>query len=697
MNWQNFHTQQLAENVGWTLIHSLWQISLIAFLLFFSLQILKNASANLRYLFSVAALFLTVVMSTATFISFLPSQKIKENSVSAVTNVNAPNNLVYESGGKNAPVKISSDFLSAETIDKNRALDIRGSLVNRAEDLLAETLPYVIWFWLFGVLFFSFRFCGGIRQVSRLRKGRVNSIGEEWQVKFNKLCEKTGVRRTVKFLQSELVKTPMVIGWIKPLVIVPSSVLLNLNPRELETIIAHELVHIRRHDYLVNILQSFVEIVLFFHPLTWWISAQIRRERENVCDDEVLKIFSSESLLYASALANLEDFRGKSLTPLNIVAANGGNLMMRIQRIIKRSAEDNHTKESFRSILPVFLFLAAFLSGVLLTGWYIATDKKEIVNDRRMNKIAVGLSSGTTVLPSENSAEEDEKIMQIIISTLKQHNIPATGFLKGVDVKPPAETITTAQEQTINLWRRAGFEIGVSDFKYPLSFNSTIDDYQKALKNREEKLNPLLTKQLQFYKKTQKSGTQKSSEKDRQSTMKFAKGYMEEFENAIKEWKRENNLTGVKYTFGTDDWIYSIVYDIARKNDDQEMMKLIKVRYINYMSKLLAHYESYAQQIFEHSIPQTLPLTPSRLLADSADELFTMIESHNYQFISLDEAMQDEIYQSDLMYSNQLGGSWLQSAALKRNMPFLSKPAIDADTTKIWEESQPLNLKVIER
>ena len=172
---------------------------------------------------------------------------------------------------------------------------------------------------------------------------------------------------------------------------------------------------------------------------------------------------------------------------------------------------------------------------------------------------------------------------------------------------------------------------------------------------------------------------------------------MEEFENVIKEWRQENNLINVKYTFGADDWIYSIVYDLARKNNDQEMMNLIKARYINYMSKLLEHYENYAQQIFERDIPQTLPLTPSRLLADSADELFTMIESRNYQFISLDEAMQDEIYQSDLKYFNQIGTSWLQSVALERKKPYLNEPEIDADTKKIWEGSQPLNLKIIER
>lgn len=709
MNWQNIDAQQLAQNVGWTLIHSLWQISLVAFLLFLSLRILKKASANLRYLLSAAALFLTVAMSAATFISFLPHRKAVENPASLPINANAPNTSAYGSGGKNAPVKVSPGFPGAESIDEKRTPETVGSLINRAENTLAGTLPYVIWVWLFGVLCFSFRFCGGIWQVNRLKKRGVGGIGEEWQAKFNEVCEKARVRGSVEFLQSEFVGTPMVIGWIKPLVIVPSSVLLNLNPRELETIIAHELIHVRRHDYLVNILQSFVEIFLFFHPLTWWISGQIRRERENVCDDEVLKIFSGDTLLYASALANLEDFRAKSLTPVNIVAANGGNLMMRIQRIIKKSAENNRNKESFPSILPVFLFFAAFLSGVLLTGWYISTDqtaadKNETVAGGRANKIAVGLYSGSIVLPSENSAEDDEKIMRIIVSKLKQHNIPTTGFLKGVDVVPQAQTVTPAQEQTINLWRSAGFEIGVLDLKHPQSFNSTTDEYRKVLKSKEDKFKslldkhkPLLEKQLQLYREIKKSKTQKSSGKDTRATLKFTKEYMDEFKKFYEEWRRENNLINVKYTFGTDDWIYSFAYDRARKNNDRAMMDQIKARYIVYMSKLFEHYESYARQLFERDIPQTLPLTPSRLLADSADELFAMIETRNYQFISLDEAMRDEIYQSDLMHSNQTGASWLQTAALKRKKPYLNEPEVDADTTKIWEDSQPLNLKVVEQ
>src|SRR5205085_9065523 len=139
------------------------------------------------------------------------------------------------------------------------------------------------------------------------------------------LCRKINVHQIVKLRQSNLVKTPMVIGWLKPLIIVPASVFLQMNPHELETILAHELVHIRRYDNLVNFLHSFVEIVFFYHPGARWISAVIRREREYACDDAVLEILDSRRIVYAEALANLEEIRllTNEKTPSVIMAASG--------------------------------------------------------------------------------------------------------------------------------------------------------------------------------------------------------------------------------------------------------------------------------------------------------------------------------------------------------------------------------------
>lgn len=699
MNWQNFNTQLFAEIVGWTLIHSLWQISLIAFLLVFSLRILKNASANVRYLFSGAALFSTVVILAATFIFLAPNRETGKPLDSARISASIQENLLKNIDGKQKAVEASTDTANTETIPENQMPEIEVSLKSRAESLFAEILPSFIWFWLGGVLLFSLRFCGGIWQVSRLKKRKINNIGDVWQTKFDNLCDQTGVRRTVKFLQSELVKTPMVVGWIKPIVIVPSSVLLGLNPRELETIIAHELIHIRRHDYLVNILQSFVEIILFFHPLAWWISAQLRRERENACDDEVLKIFAGERLLYANALANLEDFRSRinNLTAPNGVAANGGNLIMRIQRIIKKGTEKNHQRQSFWAIVPVLLVISAVLTTAFLIHGQAVVNGENSKTNANKKKLAIGLYSGYTQLDVERSAADESESMRRLVEKLKELKIPITGFAQISALSIDNEADIAKQEKILNLWRDAKFEIGFRDYKSPQSYNSSLIDYLKATKRLRAKFEPGLfgkdqqkvseemkkyREEMRKFKDDKKIGEEAKANFDR--IQKDIRNQMDQFEAAEKNWKKENNLTAVKYSIGAYDWIYSATYDYARRKNDKTAMTRIKTEFINYMSKIFDHYEQSSQQLYGRNIPQTIPLTPSRLTADSANELFAVIKQRGYEFISMDEAMQDEAYQSDRIFVNSVGKSWLDPSVTETRGGLPDKPKVDEDVMAIW-------------
>jgi len=100
----------------------------------------------------------------------------------------------------------------------------------------------------------------------------IDAADDEWQRRFRRLCKLLRIDRNVRLLQSTFLKTPIAVGLIKPLIIVPASVFLQMDPRQLECIIAHELIHIRRYDCLINILQSVVEIAFFYHPAVWWIS-----------------------------------------------------------------------------------------------------------------------------------------------------------------------------------------------------------------------------------------------------------------------------------------------------------------------------------------------------------------------------------------------------------------------------------------
>jgi beta-lactamase regulating signal transducer with metallopeptidase domain len=141
-----------------------------------------------------------------------------------------------------------------------------------------------------------------------------------------------------------LVEVPTVIGWLRPVILVPASALTGLSAEQLEALLAHELAHIKRYDYLINLIQTAVETLLFYHPAVWWLSAQIRQEREHCCDDLAVAT-CGDVLIYARALAELEQLR--SLAPGLAVAANGGALINRIQRLIGSPARASHRFESW--------------------------------------------------------------------------------------------------------------------------------------------------------------------------------------------------------------------------------------------------------------------------------------------------------------------------------------------------------------
>jgi hypothetical protein len=144
-----------------------------------------------------------------------------------------------------------------------------------------------------------------------------------------RLARALGIDRTIRLLHSTAVDVPTVLGWVRPVILLPMT-LTGLSGEQIEMILAHELAHIRRHDFLVNLMQSVVETLLFYHPAVWWISSRIRIEREHCCDDAAVAV-GGNALQYARALTRLEELRGEA--PQLALGANGGSLMERIRRV----------------------------------------------------------------------------------------------------------------------------------------------------------------------------------------------------------------------------------------------------------------------------------------------------------------------------------------------------------------------------
>ena len=185
--------------------------------------------------------------------------------------------------------------------------------------------------WLAGAVVFWVRLAGGWVVAARMRSVRVRRAPPEWQEMLRNLGARIGLSRPVRLLVSALVQVPTVVGWLRPVVLVPVGALGGLPAGHMEALLLHELAHIRRHDYLVNILQSIGEALLFYHPAVWWVSGHIRAERELCCDDVAVSV-TGDALTYARALAQLESYRPAHLSAA--IAANGGSLAGRIARLL---------------------------------------------------------------------------------------------------------------------------------------------------------------------------------------------------------------------------------------------------------------------------------------------------------------------------------------------------------------------------
>ena len=187
---------------------------------------------------------------------------------------------------------------------------------------------------------------------------------------------KIGVRSRVSMLVSDIVDAPMVVGWLRPLVLVPATAFTSLTPDQLQTVLAHELQHIARRDHLVNMLQAFIEVLLFFHPVTWWLSRQIRVERENCCDDGALLVTGSPRT-FAEALLVLESLRADhQTTSPQLLTATGGSLMHRVSRLFG-SSQPQPLNAGWRAVSACTLLAVAGLTFATAT-----TGPTAIAQDR---------------------------------------------------------------------------------------------------------------------------------------------------------------------------------------------------------------------------------------------------------------------------------------------------------------------------
>jgi uncharacterized protein (TIGR03435 family) len=261
-----------------------------------------------RYLLACAALLAMLTAPIATFIAASPAKPAPAPTLIAAIRPAPP---VVGPGGNPAP------FHSLPS--------------TASRPWRTDLMPWIVMTWFIGAIMLWTRFIGGWVIALRMRSTQVRMAPTEWKAALDVLRVRVRVSAPVRLLISAVVQAPTVIGWMRPAILLPVGALAGLPAEHIEALLAHELAHIRRRDYLVNVLQSAAEALLFYHPAVWWISSHIRMERELCCDD-IAAAVSGDTLTYVSALASLEAHRSEHLA--HSLAANGGSLPDRIARLL---------------------------------------------------------------------------------------------------------------------------------------------------------------------------------------------------------------------------------------------------------------------------------------------------------------------------------------------------------------------------
>lgn len=297
-------TQLWVERLGWSLIHFLWEGVLIA-LLYGAARVwaIRKAGASGRYLLACAAL---------------------------VAMLAAPVVTLYALGDDYVPA-VSADRTARIPGKANDVLAILPTSVRAdvPDHAASSVVRWVVGLWMLGASVFMTRLLGGWLYVGRLYGAGLEPADAEWQEAFGRMCARIGISFNVKLRVSRLVRAPAAIGLLRPVVLMPLGTLAGLSTGQVEALLVHELAHVLRRDYLVNLLQSAAEALLFYHPAVWWVSGHMRAEREACCDDMAVAV-SGDVLTYVQALTELETRSTARLA----VAANGGSLVGRVARLL---------------------------------------------------------------------------------------------------------------------------------------------------------------------------------------------------------------------------------------------------------------------------------------------------------------------------------------------------------------------------
>ncbi len=524
-------SSKLLSSFGWTIIHSIWIGGVIFLFAWILLYLFRNGKANHRYSIAVGSLFVFLILVIVAFFK-----------VYALQNINYGLNLSIGENFRN----LSNNFIEAgnlTNLTNNFSLDSIQNYIN-------QNIPILVVVWLIGLLFFSLRFIGGLLYTYRMRSNSQKIKSSELNGILNHIIQKIELKSKVQIKETSLISTPMVIGFIKPIILLPLGMANGLSLHQVEAILFHEIAHIYRYDYLVNLIQSMVEVILFYHPVVWWLSSHIRAERENICDDIAIE-HTGSALNYAKALTHLQELNKQ--TPDIVLAFSNKKyrFMNRIRRLLGLPLIENNLIEGLISSLLLIVSIVLFTTH---TGPVLAqVDNKNSTNielpqqkDQNQEKKTQQESQKIkdTQQKTAKMLKEDSKMIQSMIQKQnelrKQNKIDQRSYESKIK-------LLELQASHITDWAK----INASDLDPKLKYEK-IEMAKKIFLEKQAKLKELEKQQIQSssqkmaqlsqmeQKKLQKKiANQKNLSEEQQKKLQYELQKMEEYQKKAAQFTQQ--------------------------------------------------------------------------------------------------------------------------------------------------------------
>ncbi len=444
-----FSNEEIIKAISWTLLHSLWQGILLSLIAGCIMLFTKRANPLLRYNLLTATLAVFIIGVAATFVSqIVNTTQAVEVSTLTVSQLNT--------------VEPSASHLIFEP---------EVSVIDKLVDFLNANAVWVVLAWLLIIGYKFIRLGFGLYNMHQLKRRQVSYPGEYWNNKVTELCRQLQVNKVVQLLQSHIIRIPAVIGYLKPVILFPAAMLTAMPLHEVEAVLIHELGHIRRRDFLINMLQNIVEVIFFFNPSILWVSSLIKTERENCCDD-IAVTHTANKQDYIKALITFQQYVQPATQKL-VTAFSGdkNHLLNRVRRIIYNNNKTlNNMEKKFlsASIILVSVCLLAFASNKMQDKGKENKANLQAIPAMGNEKITSSVSLATDTLPDKEIRNEkgfNGKTYTTIngkkyIITIKNNQVTELNI---DDQKIPAEKIGEYKTITDQILKQMKIEMAKSE------------------------------------------------------------------------------------------------------------------------------------------------------------------------------------------------------------------------------------------